>query len=136
MKAVLKVLPDYSLLIEPTAKEKIIKKYQVGDYLSADLKPHKDTVRSLPQHRMYWLLMNWLSYNSPEYILRVLNTKYLSADSWHILSKSKYGIDSTAFDNMDQMSFQAYFDAIKVWIADLIGVEAEQMMYEVEKGAA
>jgi hypothetical protein len=117
MKFKVKIQPDFTLLPDKIAKEKLQKK-PVGSIWQCELK--KDNTRSIPELRLYWVFCTYLADNMPEMILKIFDLEHMSKELVHNLFKSKFNISSVAFDNMNEADFNVYFQGCIQWAADYI----------------
>jgi hypothetical protein len=80
----------------------------------------KSKVRSLLEHRLYWLLMTWCGNNTPDNVAELFDVDTITKEFWHELCKSKFSISSTAFDRMNEYEFNQYFQDVINWLAMMI----------------
>jgi hypothetical protein len=90
--------------------------------------------RSNSEQGLYWIFCKYVAENIPEYVNRLLDIEHLSDKTIHELLKAKYKVTSTAFENMQQDDFNAYFKKIQDWIAMyFFKCTAEKLMDEINR---
>lgn len=129
--------------VDDYVRSRFLDKFSVGEileikmnieaYISPDLRiiPMVQNMkikekRSLPAHKLYWVILEWVEDNTPE----DLTSKYgiFSANIWHEQIKAAYGITSIAFDELDQDGFNDYFAFADKWIFERFDVTVANIL--------
>jgi hypothetical protein len=103
--------------IQKSMKAKLMKNNQIGDIFECKINEPEIRPRNLKEHRLYWVLLNWLQSNTPDYIGKIFS---LSVEAWHEILKKKFMINSIAFCNMPEHEFKQYFEDCITWLSTFI----------------
>jgi lysyl-tRNA synthetase class II len=127
MKTIYAKLNKYFHLVPDSFSVELLKeKYKPGKIFRVKLIDDKKN-RSFEQLKLYWILMKYLEYNTPEPVEKLFG--HLSQQAWHEIMKSHFLISSVAIDKYGQDEFTDYFDKVQKWVSSyLLQVKHDTLM--------